>query len=89
MINQDKWPEKTIARSTPFWNRDILKRPIKTPGQMPFHVQKEINCYTEMKNKILDIDVNVNVNVWDNTRSVIEPISFHLFHGTRDSAIHI
>jgi hypothetical protein len=27
--------------------------------------------------------------VWDNTRNVIEPISFHRFHGQSDSTIQI
>jgi hypothetical protein len=32
-----------------------------------------------MVDKIYDIDVDMNM--WDNARNVIEPISFHRFHG--------
>jgi hypothetical protein len=38
-----------------------------------------------MNDKRFDIDMNV----WDNTRNVIEPISFHRFHGQSDSTIYI
>jgi hypothetical protein len=42
---------------------------------MPLHVRKEITHYNEMNDKIFDIDMNG----WNTGRSVIKPISFHLF----------
>jgi hypothetical protein len=48
-----------------------------------------------MNDKIFDIaiaiaiDIDIDMNVWDNGRNGIEPISFHRFHGGRDSTIHI
>jgi hypothetical protein len=40
---------------------------------MPLHLPKEINRYTEMKDKTFDI----HMNVLDNARNAIELISFH------------
>jgi hypothetical protein len=60
-------------------------------SQTPFHVKIEITHYNEMNDKIFDIDINIDIdmNVWDNARNVIEPISFHRFHGQRNSTIYI
>jgi hypothetical protein len=58
-------------------NGYIMKLTIKAPGQMPLHVKVEITHCDEMNNKIFDIDMNV----WDDARNVIEPTSFHRFHG--------
>jgi hypothetical protein len=56
-------------------NQDVLKLTIKAAGQITKLLQIEITDYDEMNNKIFDIDIDMNV--WDNTRNVIEPISFH------------
>jgi hypothetical protein len=69
----------------PFLNQDILILTIKAPGQIPKLLQIERTHYYEMNDKIFDIDMYV----WDNTRNVIEPISFHRFHGQSDSTIQI
>jgi hypothetical protein len=53
--------------------------PIKTPGQMPLHIQKEITHYNEMNDKIFSIDIDMNICAI--ARNGIEPIFFHLFHG--------
>jgi hypothetical protein len=34
-----------------------------------------------MNDKVWDIDIEIDMNVWDNATNVIEPISFHRFHG--------
>jgi hypothetical protein len=40
-----------------------------------------LTLYNEMNNRIFDIDIRIDMNVSDNARNVIEPISFHRFHG--------
>jgi hypothetical protein len=45
--------------------------PIKTSGQMPLHIQKEMARCNEMNNKI----INVDVNMWGIARNVIKRIS--------------
>jgi hypothetical protein len=62
-----------------FLNRDSLTLTIKAPGQMPLHVKIQITQYDEMNDKIFDIDIDMNM--WDNAINVMEPISFHRFHG--------
>jgi hypothetical protein len=69
----------------PFLNQDIRKLPTKAPAQMPVHVRKEITHYDEMNHKIIDI----NMNMWDNARNGMESISFHRFHGSSNSTIHM
>jgi hypothetical protein len=34
-----------------------------------------------MNDEIFDIDVDIDMKVWDDASNVIEPISFHRFHG--------
>jgi hypothetical protein len=58
-------------------NRYILTLPIKTPGSMPLHGQKEITHYNAMNDQIFNIDMNMG----EIERNIIEPISFHRFHG--------
>jgi hypothetical protein len=75
-------PQKTGIRKyirllLSFLNRTLLKLTIKSPDQMQLHVKVEITHYDEMNDKTFDIDMNV----WNNAGNVIEPISFHLFHG--------
>jgi hypothetical protein len=74
-------------------NEDILKLNIKATGQIPKLLQNEMTHYDEMNDKIfdidIDIDINIDMNVCDNARNVIEQISFHQFHGGRDSTISI
>jgi hypothetical protein len=71
----------------PFLNEDILKLTIKAMDQISKLLQIEITHYDEMNDKLFDIDIdinidiNINMNVCDNARNVIEPISFHQFHG--------
>jgi hypothetical protein len=69
----------------PFLNRDILKLTIKAPGQIPLHIKGEIIHYDEMNDTIFDIDIDIDMNVLDNARNIIEPISFHRFHGHSNS----
>jgi hypothetical protein len=67
----------------------ILQLTIKVAGQIPKLLQIEITHYDEMNDKIFDINININIdidididmNVCDNARNVMEPISFHRFHG--------
>jgi hypothetical protein len=56
-------------------------------GQTPLHVKIEITHYGEMNDKIFDMDIDMNV--WDSARNVIESISFHRFHGQRNSTIDL
>jgi hypothetical protein len=53
---------------------------------MPLHVKAEMTHYDEMDDKIFDIDIDMNV--WVNARNVIEPISFHRFHGQGNSTMY-
>jgi hypothetical protein len=45
----------------PFLNRYILTLPIKTPGLMSLHGQKEIIHYNEMNDQIFNIDIDLNI----------------------------
>jgi hypothetical protein len=60
--------------------------PIKTPGTMPLHVQKEVTHYNEINDKIFDL--YIDINMWDIVRNVIELILFHLFHGQSNSTTY-
>jgi hypothetical protein len=48
----------------------------QNPGQNAIARPKRTH-YSEMNDKIFDIDMNA----LDNARNILEPISFHLFHG--------
>jgi hypothetical protein len=48
---------------------------------MPLYVKEKITYCNEMNDKTFDVDIDIDVNVWDNARNVIEPTSFHRFHG--------
>jgi hypothetical protein len=54
-------------------------------NQIPKLLQIEITQNNEINDKTYDIDMNV----CDNARNVIEPISFHRFHGQSNSTIYI
>jgi hypothetical protein len=60
---------------------------IKALGQITKLLQSEKTHYDEIKDKIFDIDIDMNV--WDNARNVIDPISFHRFHGQSNPTVHI
>jgi hypothetical protein len=58
-ITESTWMAKNSGLLPSCLNRDILKLPIKTPGQMPLHVRKGITHDSEENGKIFDIDTNV------------------------------
>jgi hypothetical protein len=58
--------------------------PIKTFLPIPGQIQTEMTDYNEMNDKIFDIDMNVG----DIVKNAMEPMSFHVFHGHRNSTIH-
>jgi hypothetical protein len=47
----------------------------------------QISHCNEMNDKIFNSDVDMNM--WDIPRNIIEPISFHRFHGRSNSPIFI
>jgi hypothetical protein len=58
-------------------------------GALQLNIDKEILHSEEMNDKRfnIDIDIDVNMNMQDIARNIIEPISFLLFHGHRNSVI--
>jgi hypothetical protein len=48
-----------LPLASSFLAQNVLKLPLKTPGQMPSHARKEIIHYNEMKDEIFTIDMIV------------------------------